>query len=309
MKPFPTGLDTLLATKLYVFADLYQFALSDGATILRYTNADTDVLYGGNVYTSKGPFFDGIKSKGRGHWKAGLDVDTWQVEVAPAPADPITGATYPAKIYGQPWLAAARAGALDGATVDIHRAYWAAWPLRPLAAPGQLVPTYVLVDLFAGRVAALDLTRTEAIVSINSHMEMLNRVAPRNVYQAACRWTLFDTGCALARAGFAVAGTVGVVTSNGTFNTNLAQVADYFSLGMLTWTSGLNVGFSRAIRRYTGVLGGTTLLAPMPFTVVAGDAFTAYPGCDKQLTTCTTKFANAANFGGQPYIPSPETAV
>lgn len=309
MKPFPLGLDTLLATKVYVFADLYQFALSDGATTLRYTTADTDVLYSGSVFTSRGPFFDNITSKSRAHWKAGLDIDTWVVQVVPSPADPITGATFPAKILGQPWIAAARAGALDGATVDVHRAYWASWPTRPLPAPGQLVPTYVLTDLFAGRVAAVDLTRTEAIVSINSFMEILQRTMPRNVYQAACRWTLFDAGCALSRAAFAVSGATTTVTSNGTFSTDLAQIANYFTLGMLTWTSGLNVGFSRAIRSHTGMPGALTLIAPMPFTVAPGDAFTAYPGCDKQLATCIDKFNNKVNFGGQPFIPSPETAI
>jgi uncharacterized phage protein (TIGR02218 family) len=309
VKPFPAGLDTLLATKVYVFADLYQFALSDGATFLRYTTADTDVLYAGNVYTSKGPFFDNIQSNSRGHWKVGLDLDTFQVTVMPAAADPITGASYPARIYGQPWIAAARAGALDGATVDVHRAYWASWPTRPLPAPGQLVPTFVLVDYFAGRVAAVDLTRTEAVVSINSHMELLQRSMPRNVYQSACRWTLFDAGCALTRATFAVNGAVVAVTTNGNFTTNLAQAQDYFTLGMLTWTSGANVGFSRAIRQYTGTGGRIMLLAPMPFTVAPGDAFTAYPGCDKQLSTCINKFNNKVNFGGQPFIPSPETAV
>src|ERR1043166_5313348 len=120
MKPFPAGLDTLLATKIYVFADLYSFALSDGVTTLRYTTADTDVDYSGNTYTSRGPFFDQISSKSRGHWKAGLDLDTWAVEIVPAPADPITGATFPAKILGQPWLSAARAGALQGAAVPAH---------------------------------------------------------------------------------------------------------------------------------------------------------------------------------------------
>src|SRR5882672_7959583 len=192
MKPFPVGLDTLLASKIYVTADLYSFALSDGVTTLRYTTSDADVLYSGATWTSRGPFFDSINSKSRGHWKSGLDLDTWQVLVAPAPADPITGALYPAKILGQPWLAAARAGALDGAVVDVHRCYWSAWPAWPIPAPGQMVPTYVLVDMFAGRVAAVDLTRTEAIVSINSHLEILARPMPRNTYQAGCRWTLFD---------------------------------------------------------------------------------------------------------------------
>lgn len=42
---------------------------------------------------------------------------------------------------------------------------------------------------------------------------------------------------------------------------------------------------------------------------VLGDAFTAYPGCDKQITTCDSKFNNKSNFGGFPYIPAPETAI
>jgi len=310
VKPFPAGLDVLLATKVYVFCDLYQFALSDGATFLRYATADTDVLYSGSVWTSKGPFFDSVQTKSVAHWKTGLDVDTWQVLVAPLSADPVTGAPYPATIYGQPWIAAARAGALDGATVDIHRAYWAAWPTRPLSAPGQLVPTYVLTDVFAGRVAAVDLTRTEAIVSINSHMEVLQRQMPRNVWQAGCRHTLYDAGCTLSRGSFSASGTVGTVTNNGQFLTNVIAASPVtYALGSLTWLTGNNVGFSRAIRSYNNALGTMTLLAPMPFTVVAGDTFTAYQGCDKQLTTCSAQFSNSPNFGGEPFIPAPELAI
>jgi hypothetical protein len=33
------------------------------------------------------------------------------------------------------------------------------------------------------------------------------------------------------------------------------------------------------------------------------------PGCDRTLATCTNVFNNAANFGGFPFIPTPETAV
>lgn len=306
MKTFPAGLDTLLDTGSFVFADLYKFSLSDGATFLYYTTADTDVLYGGNTYTSKGPFFESIASRSRGHWKAGLDLDEWTVTIMPAVADSIFTA---ATIYSQPWLSAVRAGALDGATVDVHRAYWSAWPV-PWASP--LVPSYVLVDVFAGRVANIDLDRTRATITINSHIEMLSRPMPRNVYSSSCRHTLFDTGCSLSRASFSAAGTVGTVTNNGSFQTNLAQALDYFSLGYLTWLTGANVGFSKTIRSYAGggvSAGAIVLIAPMPFTVVSGDTFTAYAGCDKSMTTCDTKFGNKLNYGGTPYIPVPETAI
>ena len=39
-----------------------------------------------------------------------------------------------------------------------------------------------------------------------------------------------------------------------------------------------------------------------------GDAFTVYPGCDKQQSTCAL-FGNSANFRGQPFIPAPELSV
>jgi len=49
--------------------------------------------------------------------------------------------------------------------------------------------------------------------------------------------------------------------------------------------------------------------SPLPFAPNAGDAFTAYPGCDKTQNTCTAKFNNLANFEGFPYVPAPETAI
>lgn len=149
MKTFPVGLDVLLATGSYVFADLYDFTLQDG-THLRYTTADRDISYAGNTYTSQGPYFDQVSSPSRGHWKSGLDVATWQVTIAPSVADPVTGAAFPAKIYNQPWLVAARIGALDGATVEIHRAYWPSWPswspLTLVDFVGYVPATYNLMD-------------------------------------------------------------------------------------------------------------------------------------------------------------------
>jgi hypothetical protein len=40
--------------------------------------------------------------------------------------------------------------------------------------------------------------------------------------------------------------------------------------------------------------------------VAPGDTFTIYPGCNKLRTTCQA-FGNDINFGGQPFIPPPET--
>jgi uncharacterized phage protein (TIGR02218 family) len=304
MKTFPAGLDTLLATGTYVFADLYDFTLGWDSSHLRYTTADTDVVYGGNRYTSKGPYFDQVASQSRGHWKLGVDVDSWQVTIQPSIIDPVTGANFPAQIYNLPWLEQVRNGALDAATVDIHRAYWAAWP-QPWSSP--LTPTYVLVDLFAGRVAQIDVSRTAAYITINSWVELLQRQMPRNVFSAGCRFTLFDQGCQLVRSSFQQAGVVVTVANDQIFSINVGQPDGYFTLGTIQWVTGSNTPYSKSISQHaTNVI---YLRSAMPYQVMVGDSFFIWPGCDKTLATCTNTFNNAINFGGFPFIPAPETSV
>lgn len=308
MKPASAGLVTLINTGLFVFCDLYQFTLSTGQ-VLRYTTADVDVIYGANRYSSA-LFFDQSGGKAVGHWKTGFDVDTWQVYIMPVDVDPVTLASFPIKIGNTPWLAAVTAGALDGATVDIHRAYWSAWP-TPWVSPINQDTTGggVLVDYFAGRVAAVDVMRNQAVVSINSWLDQFTRLMPRNLWSAACRFTLFDAGCQLSQAAFAHNFAAGggstqssIVIAAGPFHPDLA-------LGQVSITSGLNSGFRRMVKSYDGNALG--LIAPLPFALVAGDTLTAYPGCDKTFAGANgcLGFANQINFGGQDLIPAPETAV
>jgi hypothetical protein len=308
MKTAPTGLITLLGTGVFVFCDLYQFTLTTGQ-VLRYTTSDMDIVYAGSTYSSA-LFFDQLGTKASGHWKTGLDTDTWQVYVMPVGVDPVTGASFPIKIGNTSWLAAVAAGALAGATVDIHRAYWPSWPQpwsSPLAAFSDGSGTYVIVDYFAGRVAAVDCMRNQAVISINSWMDVFKIVMPRNYWQSNCRWTLFDAGCQLVQSNFNVPGTAQAGTTQSQIVTaGLGLTSGYFALGQVTMTSGLNSGFRRMVKSFDGTT--MFLIAPFPFTVAPGDVFVAYPGCDKTLTTCTVKFGNAVNFGGEDLIPAAETA-
>lgn len=310
MKTAPTGLVTLLGTGQFVFCDLYAFTLITGQ-VLRYTTADVDIVYAGNTYSSA-LFFDQSGNKAVGHWKTGLDVDTWQVYIMPVDVDPVTGAPFPIKIGNTPWLAAVAAGALAGAQVDIHRAYWPSWPQpwkSPLPAFSDGSGTFVIVDYFAGRVAAVDIMRNQAVVSVNSWLDQFQLMMPRNLWQAACRWTLFDAGCTLVQSVFGEAGiALGGSTQSQIVTANLAQPAGYFTLGQIFFTSGLNSGFRRMVKSFDGV--NLFLIAPLPFAVVGNvDTYTVYPGCDKSFQTCTNKFNNALNYGGEDMIPKPETAV
>lgn len=294
----------LLETGAFVYADLYTITTVQGP-VLRYTSADSDIAYGGNTWSSKSVRIDTDKSKAVAHWKVGLDVDTWQVVLFPRARDDVTGAAYPDQIGSVPWLAAACGGALSGAVVTVDRAYLPAW----YTPEGNPFPPTGVLRIFAGRVAEVDLGRSGAVLTINSHLELLNVQMPRNLFQAGCRHTLFDGGCTLVAASYAVSGTAGSGSTRATIFSGVSAPAGSgtYTLGRLVFTSGLNAGYGRSIRSWaTGI--ALIPIAPFPFNVAPGDAFTAYPGCDKQLSTCQT-FGNQVNFGGQPFIPAPETST
>ncbi len=308
------ALIALLDTRSFVCADLYTFTLAAGGAPLRYTTADTDMGYwqGGasdTIWTHCGPLFDQQQSRAVGHWKTGLDTDTWHCTIAPRQIDVISGVHYPDKIGDVPWLAAALAGALDGAVVQVDRAYMPSWP--PLPRGSHVVPTGV-VNIFTGKVATVDIGRSAAIITINSHLELLDTQMPRSLYQAGCRHSLFDAGCTLSAAAYGRAGNVASGSSGAVIYATIANPAGSGTntLGRVVMTTGKNAGFARSVRNWWTAGGNAAfqLLSPFPFLPQAGDQFVAYPGCDKQAATCAA-FGNSANFGGMPYISPPETSV
>lgn len=71
--------------------------------------------------------------------------------------------------------------------------------------------------------------------------------------------------------------------------------------GRMRWLDGANAGLEDAI----AVSAGTTAtLATLPrFAVAAGDRVEVIEGCDRTIGTCASRFGNAANFRGEPYLP------
>ena len=80
--------------------------------------------------------------------------------------------------------------------------------------------------------------------------------------------------------------------------------------GVLTWTTGVNVGRGERIDEHRRDAAGSTLvLRPDRRTVAsAGDTFSVTAGCDKSFATCQAKFANAINFRGFPHLPGNDAA-
>lgn len=122
------------------------------------------------------------------------------------------------------------------------------------------------------------------------------------LYSPSCRATLGDTRCKVNLASYTFPGTVDYIYSNRTFAAvDVTQPNEYFEYGIVTWTSGLNIGLSMEIKTYT--VGNIVLQLPMPYDIGLADTFNIIAGCAKRITDCKDKFNNVVNFRGEPYFP------
>jgi uncharacterized phage protein (TIGR02218 family) len=270
----------LNAGRVFRMADLYTFALV-GGTVLRYTDADIDLAYQGDTFSRF------LISRTKTKASIGVEVDEVTVTVSASTSD---------LINGMPWMAAVSSGALDGALITVQRIFMPTWGDTSLGA----------LMMFGGRTSDVNIGRSEAQISIKSELELFNTELPRDLYQSGCLNTLYDNGCTVNKASAAVTGTV-ISTTGSTITTSLGNPSGYFALGSIRFDSGANINASRSVRAFNA--GIFTLSAEFDTLPSPGDAFTAWPGCDKVMATCDTKFSNLDNFRGYPFVPDPETAT
>ena len=289
--------------------DLYTVTLPGGLSYL-WTGGDVPVTINGRTWTL-GP----ILTRGKTSLSVGVAVDTLDVHMAPP-----TGFA----INSVPFLAFVSRGGFDGARITVERAYFA---------PGATAATGILF-WFGGRVADVVTSRMGASVTVNSDMELLNVMLPREVWQPGCLNTLYDSACGVNRASVTLSATVSVAMDvhlnsfQATFAAAFTPVGR-LDMGTVTFTTGANAGLSRTVRTATLAGGSTyqiTTLNPWPVAAAIGDAFTVVPGCTKALELPVydangvligripdpngcSKFSNQAHFRGMPYIPSPESII
>jgi uncharacterized phage protein (TIGR02218 family) len=119
-----------------------------------------------------------------------------------------------------------------------------------------------------------------------------------------CTANLGDTRCGINRATYTVIGALTEVTSTRIFtDSNRGEAADWFTAGVLTFTSGANSGLEMKVMRFSS--GGLfELHEAMPFEVLIGDTYSVYAGCTSRFTEdCIEKFSNGARFRGFPHMP------
>jgi uncharacterized phage protein (TIGR02218 family) len=264
-------------------ADLYTITLKSG-TVLRYTTWDSNLIVLGNSFLTGPPHI----ARSAIEEKLGMDVATLEITIQ---------ASLTNTLNGVPILQAIGQGLFDGAAFRIDRLF--------MDSNSTQIGTVVRFSGFIGQVE--ELTRSTAKITVNAATAYLSMQLPSIILQPGCTNTLFDPRCGLSKASFANNLTVQAGSSVNKLITASAQPDTYFDNGQLVFTSGANNGLVKAVRQY---FAGTIYFnSPLPFAPNVGDAFTAYPGCDKTQATCAGKFTNLANFEGFPYVPAPETAI
>ncbi|MGH7116312.1 MAG: DUF2163 domain-containing protein [Stellaceae bacterium] len=284
MRPASPALIALLnSSEQFVMADLFTFTLV-GGDVLRYSAAPTAIV-ANDVSFALGPRFERSKTK----TVIGTQVDELDIKVYPQTTD-LIGDT--------PWLQAAWQGQLDGALLQLDRAFM---PTYADTSPGTVV-------LFAGRISDIDCSRTGIDMKCRSHLELLNIQMPRRLWQSSCTHVFGDAMCQFDRASLqaSFACLSGSAETQILSNINPTPAGLYVQ-GTIIGVTGANAGDSRTIAQMAN--GAVTVKLAFLSPPAAGDQFQLLPGCDRTLATCTNVFNNPGHFGGFPYVPTPESAV
>src|SRR5271163_3037575 len=279
----PALIALLNSSTQFVMADLYTFTLV-GGNVLRYSAAPTEIVANGFTF-AVGPRFERSKTS----VVIGTQVDELDIKIYPETTD-LIGET--------PWLQAAWQGQLDGALLQLERAFM---PSYGDTSPGTVV-------LFAGRISDIDCSRTGIDMKCRSHLELLNIQMPRRLWQPSCTHVFGDAMCQFDRSELQATFAAGPGSTQTQIATSMNPTpASLYIQGTIVGATGSNAGSSRSVAN----MGSGWVYVKLAFLSppMVGDQFQLLPGCDRSVATCTNVFNNVIHFGGMPYIPTPETAV
>lgn len=279
MTAYPEDFSAHLKQHCTTLCQAWRLSRRDGV-VFGFTDHDVAVAFDGNTFEPQSGFTasEAVKS-------LGLAVDTVDVE----------GALSSDVLERE----AIEAGLFDDATIETFLVNWRDAEQRALVRKA----TVGKITRSDGRFVAELKSRLHALDQPNARY--LTRACDAELGDGRCR---FD----LARAGFSGAGalldtvapdTVRVIGLGG-------FAADWFTHGLLTWTSGPRAGRSERIvdHRTQGEQAVLFLLPIAGASPAPGDTFTIVAGCDKTFATCKMKFGNAQNFRGFPHLPGNDRA-
>jgi uncharacterized phage protein (TIGR02218 family) len=294
MKTAPTPLKNFVAANNVGYrADLFTLTLLDG-TVYRWTSADVGMTIGGHTWLSNGA----VLSRGNLRWTSRLEVDNLDVM--------LSGAT---QINGKSICLLAATGFFDGARLQLDHIAGSDLPNAIANGP--------CLAYFEGLIAGIEPGPIVTKLIVQSDIAALGTVMlPQRTAELGCTYAVYDPNCTLNKATFTDAASVSnnSPTTTSVPSTTAAVIAKangFYNLGMIVFTSGALNGVRRSVKSFSVSAGIGTIVPAIPFASApaVADTFSIYPGCDRQQTTCNTKFSNLVNFSGFPHTPVPEASI
>jgi uncharacterized phage protein (TIGR02218 family) len=257
-----------LQTELTTACLCWRLDRRDGVA-LGFTTHDRDLLVGSLLYRAAPGMLPSAVSV-----SDGLNADSVDVKGA-LTSDAITAADL-------------KAGRWDGAGVTIFMTDWTA-------------PDAERLHIVRGQLGEISLAGRGFQAELNGPTAVLDRPVVEQT-SPTCRATLGDKRCRVDMAGRVRRARVVSVESDGRLKLDQAEpTANAFAFGRLRWISGANSGLSAQIR--SSEMDLVTLREEPSFSIAAGDLVEISEGCDRRFDTCVARFANAANFRGEPHLP------
>lgn len=274
-KDITTALKTHFAQGSTTTAFCWKATRRDGF-ILAVTTCASDLLFEGTLYLSK----EGFNPKAISQEASAAVTNT---EVEGALGEDITEEEF-------------EVGRWDGCSVEMFEVNY-----RDLSMGKLRLASFTLGDC--------KISRGQFNAEVRGLTQSLQKQVGR-VVTKGCPWKFGDpTTCRKDLAPLTVTGTLTGVTNLRTVTDSArAEASDYFGAGVLTMTSGDNLGVSMEV--YAFEAGLFTLHLPLPFNPEVGDTYSVTPGCRKRYTEdCRTKWNNINNFGGFPLLPGADKVL
>jgi uncharacterized phage protein (TIGR02218 family) len=247
-------------------AFLWRLERRDGVT-LGFTSHDQDLAVGGLTYRATPGMLPSAIER-----TSGFEADT--VELAGAlTSDALTAVDL-------------ESGRWDGASLWLSAVDWTAPALDP-------------IPLVRGELGSVEISDGKFNAELRGPTSVLDAPVVEET-QPECRASLGDKRCRVDLAP--MRRLLRIISSTGNIMTLSTSAADgIYAFGSLRWIDGDNGGI---VSRIVASAGATvTLREPPPFTPTAGTRVEITQGCDRRFSTCVGRFANAANFRGEPHLP------
>ena len=273
MRIIPPALQTHLDSGTTTLCYCWKLTLRSGQ-IIGFTDHDEAVVFDGVSFEAQAGF-----SSSEIHSSLGFAVDNLEA----------SGALKSAQLDE----VRLNAGDYDHASIEIWRVNWQDATQRILQRKGHLGEVNYGQGHFKAEVRGL--------------AHLMNQPKGR-LFQFGCDALLGDARCGvnLNLGVFRGVATIAAVRENSFDVSGLNGFADdWFTRGVLSWNIGPNAGRALAIKRHRAfaTTSRVDLWQAPKFVIAAGEQIIVNAGCDKQFSSCKSKFANHLNFRGFPHMP------